>query len=182
MNSMKALIFLFVLQVAAPVFAMAQDAEFDWVQNAKWGFYGGYEFPGAKGTVTRQNAEDREVVNLFYDFSGGGAYVAAKGTLEIPEGATEFRFAAKADRPHKLVLRLVDATKQTHQWELRYEQAGQWQDFSVDLTKPAKKSFGGASDGVMNYPLREIMLCVAKSDLGSSKNPGEVWFAIPKVQ
>lgn len=179
---MKAAFLLLCLLLIAPHPGRSQDAQLDWVQNAQWGFYGGYEFPGAKGTVSRQNAEDREVVNLYYDFSGGGAYVAAKGAVEIPEGPAEFRFSAKADRPHKLVLRLVDATKQTHQWEIRYDQPGQWQDFSVDLTKPAKKSFGGASDGVMSYPLREVMLCVAKSDLGSSKNPGEVWFACPKTQ
>ena len=182
MKNVKTLFFFLTLLVIAPASGRAQDGQLAWVRNAKWAFYGGYEFPGAKGTVTRQNLEDREIVNLFYDFSGGGAYVAAKGTLEIPEGATEFRFTAKADRPHKLVLRLVDATKQTHQWELRYDRAGQWQDFSVDLTKPAKKSFGGANDGTMNFPLREVMLCVAKSDLGSAANPGEVWFASPKAQ
>lgn len=170
---MKAACFLLCL-LFAPHPGRSQDAQFDWVHNAKWGFYGGYEFPGAKGAVSRQNAEDREVVNLYYDFSGGGAYVAAKGVVEIPEGPTEFRFSAKADRPQKLVLRLVDVTKQTHQWEIRYDQPGQWQDFSVDLTKPAKKSFGGAGDGVMNYPIREVILCAAKSDLGSSGSPGEV--------
>ena len=181
MKNLLVQFFLLLLALAALAPGRAEDGQLDWVRNAKWVFYGGYEFPGAKGTVSRQNAEDREVVNLFYDFSGGGAYVGAKGALEIPEGITEFRFAAKADRPHKLVLRLVDATKQTHQWELRYEQTRQWQDFTVDLTKPARKSFGGANDGAMNFPLREVMLCVAKSDLGSSASPGEVWFACPKT-
>ena len=141
----------------------------------KWTFYPGYEFPGAKGSLRLEKVDDRDALILAYDFSGGGAYVAAKVPIEILEGATALHFDVKADRKHKLVLRLVDSSKQTFQWgELRYDQPGNWQPMAISLTTPPRKSFGGASDGVIPYPMVELFLGVAKSDLGSSASPGEV--------
>lgn len=143
----------------------------------KWTFYPGYEFPGAKGALRQEKVDDKDALIIAYDFTGGGAYVAGKVAAEIPEGATALRISVKADRKQKLMLRLVDSTKQTLQWELRYDQPEQWQELSVPLTSPVKSHFGGQNDGTIHFPLVEVMLGVAKSGLGSAGAPGEVALA-----
>ncbi|CAN5688686.1 hypothetical protein BH09VER1_BH09VER1_03830 [soil metagenome] len=157
--------------------AAAAGTNLELFSGKKWTFYPGYEFPGAKGSLRLEKVDDKDALIVAYDFSGGGAYVAAKTPLEILEGATALRFNVKADRKHKLVLRLVDSTKQTLQWELRYDQPDQWQQVEIPLAGPVKAHFGGQNDGVIHFPVVELSVGVAKSGLGSAGAPGEVSMA-----
>lgn len=163
------------LLASAP--ARAEAAELDGVFDTKWAFYPGYEFPGAKGASRLETVDGRNAAVLEYDFTNGGAYVMTGVPVAIAESVRSVQFDLKADRDLKIVVRLEDSSKQTHQFPLRYDKPDEWQTFLIDLTLPAKKSFGGANDGVYHFPLVKIWIGVGKGD--TSLNPGQV--AISKV-
>ncbi len=49
--------------------------------GAKWTFYPGYEFPGAKGASRIETVDDRNALVLAYDFTGGGVCARRPGRL-----------------------------------------------------------------------------------------------------
>jgi hypothetical protein len=149
----------------------AAENPLDILGGPKWAFNPGYEFPGAKGDRRFETVDGREALVVSYDFTNGGAYVIAGTRVEIAEGASELRFDVRADRNLKLVVRLEDAEKQTHQYNVLYETPGQWQTLSLDLKAAPPKSFGGPSDGVIHYPVSKFWVGIGKG--GSALEPGE---------
>lgn len=156
----------------------AAENPLDLLGGAKWAFNPGYEFPGARGDRRFETVEGRDALMVNYDFTGGGAYVIAGTRVEIAEGATELRFDVRADRNLKIVVRLEDAEKQTHQYPLLYETPGEWQTLSVDLKGVPPKSFGGPVDGVIHFPISKFWVGVGKG--GTTLEPGEM--AVSKIR
>ena len=161
--------------VAEPADSGTEPMEF--AAGKTWSYYGGREFPGAKGSVKWGSVDDLDVLAIQYDFSGGGAYVAARSPVDFAGEVSEFSFDVKASCKQKLVVRLVDSTKQTHQWPILYDRPDRWVSIKTSTKEPAPKHYAGADDGIVHYPIIEVMLCVAKSELGSALEPGEVAFS-----
>ena len=164
--------FLSALLVVTTSSLPAAENPMDLFGGTKWAFNPGYEFPGAKGDRRFDTVDGRQSLVVNYDFTGGGAYVIAGTRVEIAEGTSEFRFDVRADRNLKVVVRLEDAEKQTHQYNLLYENPGQWQTLSLDLKATPPKSFGGSADGVIHYPISKFWVGIGKG--GTSLEPGEV--------
>lgn len=140
----------------------AAETTLDVFGGKKWAFYPGYEFPGAKGTCRLESVDGRDALVIEYDFTGGGAYVLAGTPVDIAQGPAELRFDIKADREIKVIVRIEDSAKQTHQYNLLSKAAGEWETLTVDLAKPANKSFGGPADGVIHYPITKFSVAVGK--------------------
>jgi hypothetical protein len=152
-----------VLAISALLASLpAAETTLDVLSGKKWAFYPGYEFPGAKGTCRLESVDNRDALVIEYDFTGGGAYVLAGTPVEIAQGPAELRFDVKADREMKIIVRIEDSEKQTHQYNLLSNAAGEWETLTVDLAKPANKSFGGPADGVIHYPITKFSVAVGK--------------------
>lgn len=156
----------------------AAENPLDILGGPKWAYNPGYEFPGAKGDRRFETVDGRDALVVSYDFTNGGAYVIAGTRVEIAEGAAELRFDVRADRNLKVVVRLEDAEKQTHQYNLLYETPGEWQTLSLDLKATPPKSFGGSADGVIHFPISKFWVGIGKG--GTALEPGEV--AVSKIR
>lgn len=163
-------LFLPVLSLPAETFEVFEGTK-------KWTYYGGFEFPGAEGSLRTLQIEDRDAVALSFDFTNGGAYVAGRVMVEIPESAQTFSFAAKSDRRLVLTLRVKDSADQIHIFKPVYEQIGEWQNFSFNLHEERAGHFGGPNDGMVHFPIRQVTLGVVKDKEGGA--PGEIFFAAP---
>lgn len=155
--------------------AADEGANLDLFVGKKWTFYPGYEFPGAKGSQRIEQVDGHDALILSYDFTGGGAYVAAKAPVDIGEGSAGLSFVARSAKEAKLVVRLVDSGGQTHQYQLLYTEPNTWQKLDVNFTDSTHKHFGGANDGIFQYPIKEIWFCVGKGK--ATAEPGDVSFA-----
>lgn len=151
--------------------SLAGETALDVLSGKKWAFYPGYEFPGAKGTCRLESVDGRDALVIEYDFTGGGAYVLAGTPVDIAQGPAELRFDVKADREMKIIVRIEDSAKQTHQYNLLSKAAGEWETLTVDLAKPANKSFGGPADGVIHYPITKFSVAVGKGKT-TAEQPG----------
>jgi len=159
--------------------SLSGENPLDIFSGQKWTFYPGYEFPGAKGSARLQEVDARNGLILNYDFTGGGAYVAAGLPVDIAEVSKEIWFEVKADRELKIMVRLEDSSSQTHQYQLLYQQPGDWQSLQLDLALPPKGSFGGPKDGVIHYPITKLWFGVGKGK--STGEPGEVSFSRARI-
>jgi hypothetical protein len=130
--------------------------------NHEWSFNDGREFPGATGSFDLKPAGEKPLGTLHYDFTKGGAYVAAQTHATIENGADEFRIAAKSSQAMRMSVRLVDATGQCHQYVESCSGTGDWETLRVVLTKGDSEHWGGANDGKMHFPVKEISICVNK--------------------
>lgn len=171
-SRLSAIILLFVMISAAEGLLAAVEVDLDLLSGTKWAFYPGYEFPGAKGNRRLETVDGRNALIVSYDFSGGGVYVVAGAPVDIAEGSKAISFAVKADRELKLMVRLEDSEKQTHQYQLPYETPNEWQVLQVDLTAPPKGSFGGPKDGVIHYPITKLWVGAGKGK--TTGEPGEI--------
>lgn len=162
-----------LLTAAGPALAGAANsgkvAESDlklFAAGSKWVFIDGREFPGAAGSFALAADADVPAGALSYDFSKGGAYVAAHTHTTILNDAAELRVGAKSTRNAKITVRLIDATGQCHQYPRACTGSGSWETLRVALNQKASEHWGGANDGKMHFPIRDISLGVGK--------PGEV--------
>ncbi len=150
----------------------AEERDLDLFSGTKWAFYPGFEFPGAKGDRRLETVDNKKALILSYDFTGGGAYIMAGMSVNIPEGSKEVNFEVKADRIVKVMVRLEDSLKQTHQYQIIYEGDNEWRSIKVDLTGPSLGSFGGPKDGVIHYPIAKLWIGVGKGK--TTLEPGEI--------
>lgn len=145
--------------------AQAQESSkaLDLVSTGKWKFVNGAEFPpGGQGSTEMSKEPGMAYAILNYDFTAGGSYVAALRGVMIETGYAELRFRLQADRPLSVGLRLIDATGQTHQYAMSYSSVSQWQPVRAKLTGKAPHTFGGKNDGVIYYPIKQIMVIVER--------------------
>ena len=115
---------------------------------------------------------------LRYDFSKSAStswpYVLASTATSIPAGAREVRLNARSPIAQQLTFRLVDSTGQTHQWKTRITEANQWQSLTIPLTRKLEH-WDGANDGVIHFPIQQIVLSVPAPKSG--EKTGKVEFA-----
>ncbi|HBC87963.1 MAG TPA: hypothetical protein DCZ94_13510 [Lentisphaeria bacterium] len=129
--------------------------------NNGWEFSLGAEFPGAKGTLQREQ-DGIGYMKLSADFSGGGNYIAMSKNLKTPLDIEELIITLKGTAP-AFWLRLSDSTGQTFQQSFPIDSASQeWQKFSIrEFGNPARKDilhFGGANDGIWRGPAKHIAI------------------------
>jgi len=146
-----------------------------------WTFYNGSEFPGAKGSLTMDEAsgrDSRKSLKLIGDFTGGGGYVQAGKVFKTPIELSELSFWLKNPQASKVTLRLGDASGQTHQIVLKTNETDDWQQIVLPIerfftrrgqadavTSVVKyESWGGAKDGKWHGPARALYILLGKRD------------------
>jgi hypothetical protein len=161
--------------------------------NFGWKFDNGREFAGAKGGINI----DQDVTHgsnpslkLTGDFTEGGAYVRAAGTFTAGD-ITEISFWLKNPKLNNLTVRLIDSTKQCHQFKLKVEPSTEWQQVvfkpqqyfaktgAMDGNKViAYQSWGGSADKEWHGSAGTIDILIGKppAEAGDSKI-SEIWIA-----
>jgi hypothetical protein len=139
-----------------------------------WEYYGGFEFPGATGTLARTGESGHATAGaarLSGDFSAGGFYVGMRIT-KLNLAATGFSCWIKPDGIAKTIgLRLTDEGGQTFQYLIRLATGSDWQRITVlPGTTPAQGHFGGANDGTWKGRLGGAMLMLSKHDCSNGSS------------
>ncbi len=125
---------------------LSDDAE-EWRLNLGW------EFPGAKGTMTfaDEGASVYGAMLLDGDFSEGGAYIGGDlklGGLQVEEGFVVFEIEYKTEAANRITVRIGDESGQTHQQKLYIESDGEWHRLIfVSELHAGGEHWGGANDG-----------------------------------
>ncbi|PIU90545.1 MAG: hypothetical protein COS65_24755 [Armatimonadetes bacterium CG06_land_8_20_14_3_00_66_21] len=142
-------------QTGGPEGTTLDDFE-DAATFARWEFSNGPEFPGAKGSLTRQpeaaHSGGRTAsvrghgAALAFDFTGGGNYVQTTVPLKTDQPATHVRLWIRKPSAHKLTVRATDGEGQTFQKSFGYEYPG-WQEVLIALSGWTG-NWGGKGDGV----------------------------------
>ncbi|HMP76983.1 MAG TPA: cellulase family glycosylhydrolase [Kiritimatiellia bacterium] len=119
---------------------------------------------------------------LAYDFSAsaskGTPYVLARTEVEIAQGAVELQLVARSPIAQQLTFRLVDSTGQTHQFKHKLAGRDARERITIPLTRRLEH-WGGAADGTIHFPIKEILLSVPKP--GPDHVRGEVEYSRFKV-
>jgi hypothetical protein len=151
---------------------------------ANWGFVGGWEFPGAKGSL----APDATVAHggsrsykLSADFTGGGAYVGlwcdTQGLKD--RDFRELRVWIKTSTVANVGIRLADSSDQLHQKNggLGLRLTNDWQELVIRVSDVVGgEHWGGANDARWHGPLKGFGINVGKGSFkGSDVKVGAVW-------
>jgi hypothetical protein len=182
-----AMVLLTVLLLAPA--APAQHAISLMTPREAWSFDNGREFPGATGGLTFERearGKGNDGLKLVGDFTRGGQYVQAGRKIDKVD-IRELSLWVRNRDGARFVLRLNDASGQTHQINLRLEATPDWQrvvfplerffarrgqaDAVTSVTK--YESWGGAKDGRWHGPATALYLLLG--------NPGDkkahtLWF------
>ena len=146
-----------------------------------FGWVGGWEFPGAKGSLSIDSSVGRDSkasCKIDADFSGGGAYVGTWRDLTrlSNHNFKEIRFWIKAPNLTALGVRLADSSDQIHQRGIPVTPSPDWQEI---VLKPAQMAggehWGGANDGVWHGPIKGFGLNVGKGSFTAGGTKGELW-------
>jgi hypothetical protein len=161
-------IFFGAVVFATPLRGRAQETTLDDFEGTRapepWTFSNGPAFPGATGSLTRGAGHSGSGAHLAYDFSDGGAFVAASLTLATPINAAGVGFWVKAPAGIHAWLRVVDSTRQVHQYELARpfdaDDPTAWFRQVVELDAP-DGHFGGANDCLLHGPITQVTILAA---------------------
>ncbi|HEX7896685.1 MAG TPA: hypothetical protein VF950_02935 [Planctomycetota bacterium] len=156
----------------APVLMPLDDFETD---PLTWGYVGGWEFPGAKGSLEVEGAEakaGKRSIRLTGDFSGGGAYVGTWRGWTPPPGwdVREIRLWARTDAHADMGVRLADTSEQCHQNRVELRR-GEWQEIVLRISElVGREHWGGANDGRWHGPFKGFGL-----NIGRGTPKGQLW-------
>lgn len=126
----------------------------------RWSLNLGSEFPGAAGELSVEEANERRVLEVAYDFSEGGRYAGAQCQVEIRQ-ADALAFDLRGPGRRYFIARVKDATGQTHSGGF-HTTGSSWETIELPLNQAAFSShWGGADDGVMHFPLREVLIAAS---------------------
>ncbi|GMU20847.1 MAG: hypothetical protein AMXMBFR13_09430 [Phycisphaerae bacterium] len=126
-----------------------------------WSFHHGPEFPGATGGIqwNRHDGHDSPgCLAMNFSFVGGGNYVQANWAVPKEATGRMLRIWLRKAGAHRVTFRAVDQGGQTFQKGIDYTFEG-WQQLEVDLAR-WDHSFGGAGDGQVRFPLRQIGILI----------------------
>jgi hypothetical protein len=143
-----------------------------------WGFVGGQEFPGAKGSATVDASVSRggrRAYKLQADFTGGGMYVGFWCDLASlkERDVKEIRLWLKTSTISRIGVRLADNTDQCHQKNggVALAPSTEWQELVLRIPElVGGEHWGGANDGRWHGPIKGFGLNVGK---GTFRNAGE---------
>jgi len=157
-----------------------------------WSFGNGPEFPGAKGSLELDPAATGTgpALRLFGDFTGGGNYVQAAYQFPQGLGVEELSFKVRAPSAEKICLRLVDATDQCHQINLKLAKTDGWQEVRLpvaeffalmaagrSLDMVARYEFwGGAKDSRWHDPGKLLAILLGRDAVPATLK-GPIWIA-----
>ncbi len=131
---------------------------------APWTFSNGPEFPGATGSLSVGTGYSGQGAHLAYNLSQGGHYVSANRTLPTPLSVTAIAFWVKSPPNITIVLRVVDSSGQTLQYNLRRPlenlDPSLWYQHMVPLDG-ANGWWGGANDGQVHSPITGLSILAA---------------------
>jgi hypothetical protein len=138
-----------------------------------WKFVGGEEFPGAKGSLSRDASRAHggaASYRLDADFRGGGAYVGTWKDLERARltDVEQFRIWVWAGGIRRIGVRIADDTGQCHQRsvELPLGAGDGWRELSLKVRDFAGvEHWGGANDGAWHGPPRGLGLNIGRDGL-----------------
>ena len=146
-----------------------------------WGYVGGQEFPGAKGSLTRdlrESCRGQASCRLEADFTEGGAYVGAWRDLTAlaVRDVEEFRLWIRTTNVTQIGVRLNDATGQCHQKKaVPLAATGQWQEVVLKVSDiVGGEHWGGANDGQWHGPPAGMGLNLGTDGVGAGKQ-GVLW-------
>ena len=141
-----------------------------------WKYFGGDEFPGAKGALVldkRVRKRGSAAMRLEGDFSGGGAYVSAVISVKnLKDTVNGLVFYARAENIQEMSLRITDSSGQTHQIPGFQVTNKKWTLHKFDLSALEKKheSWGGKADGKWHPPLKGISFVIGGKRAMNSKS------------
>ncbi len=128
--------------------------------EAKWTFL---KNTGAGSFKLGKSDAGKAIGILRYDFtkskSKSRPYVLAVAQVNIPKGTQEVQFKARSTVAQQLTFRVVDSTKQTHQFKTTIKGKGQWKTIRIPLTRRLEH-WGGAKDGKIHFPITSIVFSV----------------------
>lgn len=143
-----------------------------------WTFGNGPEFPGATGalTVDPKARKGGDSLKLVGDFTKGGNYVQAGRNLDKLD-IRELSFWVRSSDT-QITMRLVDATGQTHQINLKLEAITEWQHVVLPLerffeqrgkadavtTVSKYESWGGDKDGRWHGPAKGLYFLLGNAE------------------
>lgn len=161
-----------------------------------WTFFNGAEFPGAYGSLGETTGQAGKAAKLVYDFSCEGNYWTALAgrqcgkyvSMTLPKlpGAIDFSnttvptISFDVRNPQATAtpaVRVVDSTGQTLQFKrisarpIENVTGSNWQRIVVPLTN-SQVFWGGANDGVVHLPLKQVS--VLAGDVALPVPPGEL--------
>jgi hypothetical protein len=163
-----ALFFIPALQAQPPVSLMGP--------TGAWEFDNGREFPGATGSLAVDpdaRRDGKESLKLVGDFTKGGLYVEAGRALDVD--IRVLRMGLRKPDAERLVLRIVDASGQCHQINLKIQASPDWQQLTFPLAEFfARRSgsdavpnvakyeyWGGANDGKWHGPAKSMHILLS---------------------
>jgi hypothetical protein len=124
-----------------------------------WRFIGGWEFPGAKGSLTLDTSQahgGKRSYRLDADFTGGGRYVGTWVDFKVLKDADlkEIHLWVKAGALKGLGIRFDDSTSQCHQSWVPLLPTPEWQELVLKFADLAgREHWGGANDGQLHLPV-----------------------------
>jgi len=130
-------------------------AEPDFIATHPPRFWEGKEFPGAKGSVS---VDDAHLAHTRFDFSGGGNYVETAFDLRPALPVKAVIFQANKPAGYELTVRVSDANGQCFQKRVNHGIAG-WTTFRFDMANWTG-SWGGPGDGVLQQPIQSFSILV----------------------
>jgi hypothetical protein len=142
-----------------------------------WTFIAGWEFPGAKGSLTLDTDTahgGKRSYKLQADFTGGGAYVGTWRDLTSLEGRDfrEIRLWVKTADVPRIGVRIVDSTDQCHQKDggIRLPATNEWQEVILKVSDlVGGEHWGGANDGKWHGPAKGFGVNIGKDAFPAGK-------------
>lgn len=129
---------------------------------------------GGAGSFALDTEGSRPVGVFSFDFSSGGQYILVTAAASIAEGPTAITFDARAARPQRVTVRIIDETSQVHQFKGGVAGSGEWETIRIPLGKKLEH-WGGANDGKIHYPIKALSLSLPAPS-GDAK-AGKITFA-----
>jgi len=146
-----------------------------------WNYVDGREFPGAKGSLTRDATVahgGKASLKLEADFTGGGAYVGVfrdLGQLKIEDFKAIYLWI-KADHVSNIGVRIVDGTDQCHQKSrIALKPTADWQEVVLNIAElVGGEHWGGANDGKWHGPAKGLGINIGKDSFTTDPAKGSL--------
>jgi hypothetical protein len=128
-----------------------------------------WRFVPNTGTGSFELAQDngKPIGVLQYDFTRSTSrttpYVIAQAAVNIEQQGEAMVIHARSAIAQQLTFRLVDTTGQTHQFKGRVRGGGEWEAIRIPLNRRLEH-WGGAADGKIHFPIKEVVLSVPMPD------------------